>query len=150
MLQSHCHVLAATLYLHVDTHVVDNVVPISAACHVPATLSPRSLAAAMLETRCASLCIGAVTLEPRCASLAPCCDQCAASWCYVQIKPSPHGWPNYCWCPSHTVTFWPPRLATLRNVAQRRYNMCHVEQRGWNETQRDKNVNLKSEFWTCS
>jgi hypothetical protein len=59
MLQSHCHVVAATLYLHVDPHVVDNFVPISASCHVPATLSPRcGPAAATLETRCASLCIG--------------------------------------------------------------------------------------------
>jgi hypothetical protein len=106
-----------------------------------ATLSPRcSPAAATLETRCASLCIGSVTLEPRCASLAPRCDQCAAS----------HGWPNYYWCTSHTVTFWPPRLATLQNVAQRGYN---VWKRGTTLLKRDKawqNVNWKYEFWACS
>jgi hypothetical protein len=34
MLQSHCHVVAATLYLQVDPHVVNNFVSISAACHV--------------------------------------------------------------------------------------------------------------------
>jgi hypothetical protein len=34
MLQSHCHFVVASLYLHVDPHVVDNFVSISAACHV--------------------------------------------------------------------------------------------------------------------
>jgi hypothetical protein len=46
MLQS--HVLAATLYLHVDPHVVDNFVPILASCHVV----PRSShAVASLKSR---------------------------------------------------------------------------------------------------
>jgi hypothetical protein len=49
LLQSHCHVFAATLYLHVHPHVVDNFVPISAACHVV----PRSShAVASLQSRC--------------------------------------------------------------------------------------------------
>jgi hypothetical protein len=82
MLQSHCHVLAATLYLHVDLHGVDNIVPISASCHVV----PRSShAVASLKSRygyagvtlClvmhrwrharATLCLAAATLRSVCS-----------------------------------------------------------------------------------
>ena len=69
--------------------------------------------------------------------------------------------------PSHSITFWPLRSATLEkwnNVVQRGYNVLNVattkRQRGWTWLQRGDsvakrdqtwhNVNWKCEFWTCS
>jgi hypothetical protein len=100
-------------------------------CHVTATLSPRcSPAAATLEPRCASLCIGAVTLKPRFASPVPRCDQCAASWlAKLLLMPQSH-------CHVLTTTFsyvvkrgttWLQRVQTWNNVAETGQSMTKRE-----------------------
>jgi hypothetical protein len=136
MVQSHCHVLDATWYLHVDPHLVDNCVPISAACHVV----PRSShAVASVYSRCnhtrdtlclvmhrcrharATLCFAGATLRSVCSLVVSHSDKTQSTrLAKLLLMPLSH---------SHVFT------ATFSYVAT---TCTNVEQCCWNGTKRDK------------
>jgi hypothetical protein len=136
MLQLHCHVVASTLYLHVDPHVVDNCVPITAAYHVCATCQPRCrLVVVPLQlrwrhvvpryaSRCrharATLCLTGATLLSVCSLVVSRSDKTQSAR-LAKLSDVP-------------VT-----LSSFDRHVQPCCEMWHnVEQRGYNETKRDK------------